>query len=122
VIEAELLDFIRSSIRSVWALELLLLMRQQSQRAWSATELVRESRSSDFVVSDSLSTLQAAGLVAAEGEGVHRYAPASPQLDRLVQQLEQVYRERPVAVTKAIFSSPNDKLQNFADAFRLKND
>jgi hypothetical protein len=122
VIEGELLDFIRSSIRSVWTLELLLLMRQQSRRAWPAAELVRETRSSDFVVSESLSTLQAAGLVTAESEGVYRYAPASPQFDRLVQQLEQVYRERPVAVTKAIFSSPNEKLQTFADAFKLKKD
>jgi hypothetical protein len=79
VIEGELLDFIRSSIRSVLTLEILLLMRRQSRRAWAADELVRETRSSDFVVSEGLSTLQTAGLVTADGENVYRYAPASPQ-------------------------------------------
>jgi hypothetical protein len=69
-----------------------------------------------------LASLQAVGLVAPEAGGAFRYSPASSQLDRLVGQLAQLYRERPMAVTKAIFANPNDKLQTFADAFKLKKD
>jgi DNA-binding transcriptional ArsR family regulator len=122
VIADDLLEFIRGSIRSVWNVELILLMWRQSRRTWAPDELVRELRASEFVVSEGLGALQAAGLVTAEADGRYRYAPASPEFDRLVQQLDQVYRERPTAVTRAIFSSPTDKLQTFADAFRLKKD
>jgi hypothetical protein len=122
VIEGELLDFVRTSIRSVWTLELLLLMWRSSARRWSPGDLVRELRASDAVVSEGLASLHTAGLVTPDGDGTFRYAPASARLDRCVQQLAQAYRERPTTVTKAIFGSPNDRLQTFADAFRLKKD
>jgi hypothetical protein len=121
-IQGELLEFIRTSIQSVWTLEVLLLMWRSAPTSWSAPHLVQELRASDAIVSDGLASLQAAGLVSPEADGTFRYAPASPRLDLCVQQLAQVYRERPTAVTRAIFSSPNDKLQTFADAFRLKKD
>jgi DNA-binding IclR family transcriptional regulator len=122
VIEGELLDFVRTSFRSVWTLELLLLMWRSRSAQWSAGELVRELRASDAIVSEGLASLQAAGLVSPEADGTFRYAPASPRLDLCVQQLAQVYRDRPTAVTRAIFSRQNDGLQTFADAFRLKKD
>jgi hypothetical protein len=43
-------------------------------------------------------------------------------LDHAVGQVERVYAERPSAVVKAILSAPNDKIQSFADAFRLRKD
>lgn len=122
IIERELLDFVRTSIRSVWTLELLLIMSRSTPTPWSPVQLVRELRASDAIVSDGLASLQAAGLVSSEREGSYRYAPASAPLDQCVQQLARVYRERPTAVTKAIFGNPNEKLHTFADAFRLKKD
>lgn len=122
IIQGELLDFVRTSIRSVWTLELLLFMWRSSSGRWTAPQLVQELRASDAIVDDGLASLQAAGLVSPEAGGAFRYAPASSHLDRLVGQLAQFYRERPMAVTKAIFSNPNDKLQSFADAFKLKKD
>jgi hypothetical protein len=119
--ETELFDFIRSSIRSVWTLELLFKLRQGSGRPFTPEELVRELRASDVVVSEGLSVLQSAGFVAAS-DGTYAYAPASPHLDGLAGQLERLHRERPLAVTTAIFSAPTDKLQSLADAFRLKKD
>lgn len=66
--------------------------------------------------------LSAAGLIRPDTEGRYVYAPASPAIADLCSQLEKLYRERPVRVVNAIVSSPNDKLQSFADAFRLKGD
>ncbi|MFC4172002.1 hypothetical protein ACFOYU_08015 [Microvirga sp. GCM10011540] len=118
----ELREFLRHSLRSVWNIELLLLLARHQGRSWPAGDLVRELRASDLVVSQGVDGLQQAGLIIAESGETYRYAPASPNLDRLVQQLERVYRERPSAVTKALFSSPTDRLTTFADAFRLKKD
>ena len=60
-----------------------------------------------------------AGLIASE-QGAYTFAPASPALQELCALLELEYRERPVTVVDAIVSTPNDRLKNFADAFRFK--
>ncbi|HZH53157.1 MAG TPA: hypothetical protein VEZ16_14895 [Microvirga sp.] len=118
----ELRDFLRHSLRSVWNIELLLWLQRHPGRGWPAADLVRELRASDLVVSQGVEGLQQAGLIVTDAPETYRYAPASPHLDRLVQQLERVYRERPSAVTRALFSSQADKLSTFSDAFRLKKD
>jgi len=118
----EVLAFVRGSVKSVWSVELLLFMRRRADCAWSVAELVRELRGSDFVVTESLRTLQWAGLVAPEADERYRYAPASPEFERLTAQLEEVYRARPIAVAKAILSTPSERLQTFADAFRLRKE
>ena len=41
-------------------------------------------------------------------------------LARLCDSLEEAYRERPVSVINTIVS-PTDRMQSFADAFRLKD-
>lgn len=122
MVDADLLEFTQSSVRSVWALELLLLLRRDRERGWTADELIRELRGSATLVGDNLEVFQTSGLVARDAEGRYRYAPASSVLDQVCERLERAYREKPVAVMKAIVSAPNDKLQTFADAFKLKGD
>jgi len=119
VLDDDLLSFIRGSIRSTWALELLLLLRRQAPRACAPEELVRELRATPLLISGCIEQLQNTGLVACDLGGVCRYAPASPALDQLCAQLARVYEERPVAVVNAIVASPNDRLKTFADAFRF---
>ena len=106
----------------MWALELLLLIKQDPSRAWEVEPLVQEMRASTPAVAQGLAAFEAAGLVQHDGAGAYRYAPAGSALRALADQLEAVYRERPGAVVKAILSSPNEKLQSFADAFRFKGD
>ncbi len=122
MIDDDILNFLRTSIRSVWTLELLLLLWRSRPRAWSAAELVRELRASDSIATDGLAALQAVGLIVPEGQDRFRYTAASSALDGIVQRLAQLYQERPMAVTRAIFASPDQRLQTFADAFRLKKD
>lgn len=119
-LEADLQTFIRSSIKSVWALELLLLLRKRAPNAAARDDLVRDLRATRQLVDTCITQLQAAGLVACEEGGQCRYAPAAPAMGALADQLEQAYRERPLGVMEIIVSSPNDRLKTFADAFRLK--
>ena len=118
--EQELLGFIRAAVRSVWALELLLAMRRSPDRRWTVDALVQELRGSTMVVREALDGFVSAGLVVSDGDGFC-YAPASAMLTEFADALEQTYRERPVWVVNAI-ASRKDKLQSFADAFRLKDD
>jgi DNA-binding IclR family transcriptional regulator len=64
----ELASFIASSFRSVWALELLLLLKREA-RAYSADELVELMRASPSVVERVLESLTAAGLVGPHAQG-----------------------------------------------------
>lgn len=122
MLDQDILSFIRGSIRSVWALELLLLLRAQPERSWSTGALISELRASAPLVTDTVTVLSAAGLIRPDAEGRYAYAPASPTIAALCDQLARLYRERPVRVVNAIVSSPSDKLQTFADAFRLKGE
>ena len=118
MLDEDLLTFIQGSIRSVWGLEVLLLLRRERDRTWSAEAVARELRANDRLVSDQLVTLETSGLVSCGQEGC-AYA-AAPALDGLCGRLEAAYRERPGQVIKAIMAGPNDKLQIFADAFRFR--
>ena len=116
--DSDLQSFVREHVRSVWALELLLLLRRDPQRCWAPAELVRELRASTSLVADNLRRLEQSGLVAPEAD-CFRYAPASPLLETLCAQLEADYRERPVAVINMI-ARPADPVQSLADAFKFK--
>ena len=116
----EILRFIASSFRSVWALELLLVLKSE-QRSWSRDELVATMRASDLVVSKALEALEAAGLVGNDG-GNARYMPISDDVAALVDQAQQLYAKRPDAVRRAIVSASSGDATAFADAFRLRKD
>ena len=118
--EAEILDFVRSSIGSVWALEMLLLVGGRPERVWRRDELVRELRSSPAAVAGAALVLERAGLVANDGEYGCRYRPASPELDHVGELVRKVYAAKPATVIGAIFESPDDKLRAFAAAFKFK--
>lgn len=116
----DLIGFVREHIRSVWALELLLLLRRDPDRCWAPADLVRELRASQMLVSDNLQRLEAAGVVIPDDDGCFRYAPANAVLDDLCARLEAAYRERPVAVVNMI-AKPTS-VQSLADAFKFRGD
>jgi hypothetical protein len=114
--------FIRATFRSVWTLELLRFLRQNRDRGLSHAEMVAELRGSDLVVTQSLSSLSAAGLIAGEAEGGARYGPVSPELDALAEEAIRLYARSPNAVRRMIVSAANPDIAAFADAFRLRRD
>jgi len=118
--EEDVLDFAASSIGSIWALELLLLVRQE-RRTWTSAELMRQLRGSDVVIAQGLHRLRNAGLIADESSCA-LYKPNSPEIDALASELEKLYRLKPVTVVSAIANAPQRKLQILSDAFRLKKD
>jgi hypothetical protein len=113
------LGLVRKHIGSVWALELVLLLRRRPDAIWRTDGLVRELRASGPLIADNLRRLQASGLVA-EDQGVWRFAPATPQLERFCDQLAEAYQTRPVTVINMI-AAPNP-VQDLADAFKFSSD
>lgn len=118
----EVESFIRTTFRSVWALELLCFLRQNRERALSHAEMVAELRGSDLVVVRSVEMLAAAGLIVTEADGGARYAPVSDEVDRLVEESEALYATSPDLVRRMIVAASNPNLTAFAEAFRLRKD
>lgn len=115
--EREFPQLVRTHVPSVWALELLLLMKRQRDRRWSPFELSSELRASPTLVEGCLSHFLRGGLVNLDAES-YTFAPASELLVALVDLLEAEYRARPVALIN-IIAAPTDRIQQLADAFRF---
>jgi hypothetical protein len=122
VSETEVFGFIQANMRSVWSVELLMLLFNAKPRAWRPRELVLELRSSDTAVTEALADLRRARLIAENPDGTVSYAPEAPDLDRIVAALRQVFGVKPMSVAKAISTAPSDRLRAFSDAFKLKGD
>ncbi|TMJ16752.1 MAG: hypothetical protein E6G94_03375 [Alphaproteobacteria bacterium] len=116
----EVTAFIRATFRSVWSLEVMLLLRREA-RSIVPQEIVSILRASDGVVAQSLDTLIAAGLVATDEKGAAFYCPA-PLLDPLAEAAAVYYARSPDAVRRIIVSASAGGLAAFADAFRLRRD
>lgn len=121
MIPEDLSDFARS-LRSLWAIELLLLLYRDPGRAWSADDLVRELRSSALLVAEVIALLERMEVVHREPDDRYRYRPATPELGELVVRLDRLHAERPLSLAREIHTSPNEKLRAFSDAFRLKKE
>ena len=119
---AATLEFIRSSFRSVWSLELLLLLKSEPERSWAHAEIVERLRASDVVVHQGVASLVAGALVIVEEGGAARYAPATGEIDRLADAAEQLYARKPDHVRRQIVAVGHNQLTAFADAFRLRRD
>ncbi len=126
MIPQHIADFLRIAIKSTWALDLLRLLKNTPERAWSAAELTAELRGSMAMVENILAQFGRWGLAAEVSSARFRYTAVSG-LDATVEETLRLYTERPVAVIELIAQTPTEmttaeKLQSFVDAFRLKKD
>jgi hypothetical protein len=119
VTEDDVLAFVRDAIRSIWTLELLVLMQRDADRAWRAEEIATTLRANMRVALEGLTALERVALVQVDGNGLVRYRPASPMLAETVRQVVELYARKPLAVVKTIHASPTGKIQTLADAFRF---
>ena len=121
----EVRRFIAGSISSVAQLEVLLLLRENRQRELTAGEISRALYAAESGMAEQLNDLVSKGLayVTQAPESRFRYRPAEEdELDKAVDSLARLYKERRVAVISLIYSEPIDKARSFADAFRIRKD
>lgn len=119
--DQDLAAFVREHVRSVWALELLLLLKRDPERCWAPAELVRELRASAGLVNDNLQRFERSGLAVRDDQGGYRYAPAAAVLGQLCDRLEAAYKQRPVAIVNLI-AAPRDPVQSLANAFKFRGE
>lgn len=116
-------QFILDKIDSVAYLEALLLFRSTPQQPWSCEAVANRLYVDQKQTTELLARLHADGFVMpAEEKERYRYQPATSQLQHMVDSLAELYRKHLVPITNLIHSKPKTRVQEFADAFRLRKD
>jgi hypothetical protein len=79
---------------------------------------------SDEQTAELLLALCAQGFAAidADNPAVYRFRPSSTELKTTLDRLAEIYAKHLVPVTNLIHSKPKSRIQQFADAFRLRKD
>jgi hypothetical protein len=119
----ELKQFIAQNVESLAQLETLLLLHRDPERQWTVAELARELYISSDMCQAIVADLERRRLAdRAEPGDRHRFHADDAAVQGLVDLLAQYYRERRVAVITELYSKPSNKVQTFADAFRLRRE
>jgi hypothetical protein len=117
-------QFINESIDSIAQLEALLLLRGSPHKEWSAQDVAKRLYIGEQETVPLLVRLIAEGLVIVNGDRppLYQYHPDSDDLALLADRLAETYSKHLVPVTNLIHSKPRTRVQEFADAFKLRKD
>jgi hypothetical protein len=123
-IPAEVSQFIFDKIDSVAQLEALLLCRANANTRWSVDAIAKRLYITEEQAANAAQGLLTEGLLkATETEPLqYHYEPRSHELANLVNQVAETYAKQLVPVTNLIHGKAKAKVQQFADAFRLRKD
>jgi hypothetical protein len=116
--------FILANIKSVAEVEALLLLRSTPEQAWSAPALAQRLYIDPLQTADILKQLAERQFLVGDsgGEATYRYQPGSAELRDGIDRLAQVYATHLIAVTELIHSKSKSRVQEFANAFRIRKD
>lgn len=121
---ADVRAFIAEHISSIAQLEMLLLLRSDPTKQWDVAEISKALYATPEMAAGQLASLQDCGLLAVSEDPEHRYQyqPGTPELENVVTRLAELYKERRVSVITVLYSEPVNKVQTFADAFKLRKE
>lgn len=118
--ESEVYEFIIDKIDSVPHLEALLLLWNTRPKCWSAADLATRLYVDPSVVRYLLQGLGRKGLInGPDDKEEYSYRSESEAADKLVEEVDRVYRWQVVRVSTLIHSKASSALRDFARAFRF---
>lgn len=113
--------FITDRLDSVEQLEILLRLREEPERDWTAESVGQALCTSALSAHLRLAGLQACNLFSCQGNPpVYRYQRGSPEAEATIDRLRDLYRERRVSIISLIYSRSHGPAQAFADAFKFR--
>jgi len=110
--------FIDERVASIDQLEILRLLWENPAAVWTEAALAAELQIPPAEAAAQLAALQSRGLLCAGPP--YQHGPRDPELDGVLRQVLQYYRERPVSMIKLVAARAKDPLRSFADAFRVR--
>jgi hypothetical protein len=124
VIPADIRQFILNRIDSIAQLEALLLLRSDPRMEWSVEVVAQRLYISEHETALILVRLCAEGFLIAHNSqsSSYQYFPSSSRLKEIVDRLADSYSKHLVPVTNLIHGKSKNRIQEFADAFRLREE
>jgi hypothetical protein len=113
-----LIRFIRERLPSAEQIEIVLLMRRDAARTWSAPEVSESLGTPPESTAMRLFLLTSNGILAFEGAR-YRYA-ADAETEAMVRELSDTYNADRDGLYAIVGGPARDPLRSFADAFKLK--
>ena len=114
--------FLQQRLSSLDQIEVVLLLRSEAGRSWTATEVAAALQTPPESAAMRLFLLASAGMIVFEATSVprYRYAPTDPAVASVVDELADAYAATRDGVAAVVDTSPRDPIRSFADAFKLK--
>lgn len=123
-IPADIAQFIVEKIDAVAQVEALLLLRSAPEQEWDVEAVAKRLYVDEGQAATTLTRLLEERLIvrSALNQSLYRYEPFSSDLKQLIDRLAEVYVKQLVPVTNLIHSKPKSRVQEFADAFKIRKD
>jgi hypothetical protein len=118
----EVRRFILTSIPSVPYLEALLLLRSEPGRGWDSFNVASRLYIGENQALELLHAMQQSGIAVRTESGSFLFAPKTPELTAVIDDLAVTYSHNLVGVTDLIHSRVEKRAHQFADAFRWKKE
>jgi sugar phosphate isomerase/epimerase len=101
-----------------------LLLSGNPHKHWTVKGVYDVVKSSIPSVQTRLKEFAEAGILKVESgtETYYQFSPNSDRIWRVVNELREAYKERPVKIVEAIYSKPPEGVEEFAKAFRLRKE
>lgn len=124
IIPEDIEQFILEKIDSVAEMEALLLLRSNAEALWSVGSLAKRLYIAEEQTAKILDHLCTEGLLTTSSNEhpLYHYQPKSPELQNSVDRVAESYKKHLVPISNLIHSKPRARVQEFADAFRLRKD
>lgn len=122
LIPEEIKQFLIENIDSIAELEGLLLLRSNPDELWNSNALGQRLYATHEQIENVLARLQTLGFLATKGDNptTYFYKPRSAGLAQTVDQIAEVYSKYLIPVTNLIHAKSETRIQEFADAFKLR--
>lgn len=115
-------DFMKKYINSVSLLEVLLMLKRDPSRSWTAQDISNEMRTNPSYAAAQLGELIALKLVIpSTREDAYCFDAQSPH-SAVIDELEELYSNRRPTIINFIYAPPIDSIRDFANAFKIKKD
>jgi predicted transcriptional regulator len=120
-IPPEVREFVRREIKSVFQLEVLLLLHRTRERAWTVMEVSQELGIDPEIAGTEILNLTQLGLIRTRDTTptTYFYEPEDQTDELVIDNLAILYGKQRVGIFSLILSDSNSRIRRFAEAFRL---
>jgi hypothetical protein len=117
--------FLLEKIDSIAQWEGLLLMQAAPEKTWNGQEIAQNLYISLKETTQLLADLEAREIIESirgQTPVLYRYRPCTVELDMVIKRTAKLYRQSLISITNIIHSKSKSRVQEFADAFRIRKD